>query len=347
MLVLHLGKPGSGKTYEAVAFEVLPALRQGRKVVTNVPLNVEKLAEEVEGAWELVTVVKRGVGAHRPFSVLADYEEHDKWRHPNGSGMGPLFVIDEASQALPGAGRGTVPEDVKFWYEEHRKVGAKIVLITQQVDYIVKSIRELAEFSYSFKKMSALGLGGYWKRHYSGTLKSSGSPDRTQWRWYQRRFFGFYNSFNKGQGGGPVKESVQPLWRRPSMYVGFAAIAFWMSTCAGFNTISIPGASDGDSGQVDRREVVRSEPVQTVQTVQAQPVAPGDRHPLHGQLATLAVLSVGGDTSYLLRIGGQRWSIASLRHLGYDVVEVGGGDLVIRWPGHAWPLSYVSPVVLH
>jgi zona occludens toxin len=35
------GRPGSGKSYEAVVTHILPALQQGRKIVTNIPLNIE------------------------------------------------------------------------------------------------------------------------------------------------------------------------------------------------------------------------------------------------------------------------------------------------------------------
>ncbi|POB76042.1 zonular occludens toxin domain-containing protein, partial [Vibrio vulnificus] len=33
--------PGSGKSYESVVYHVIPALKDGRKVVTNLPLNLE------------------------------------------------------------------------------------------------------------------------------------------------------------------------------------------------------------------------------------------------------------------------------------------------------------------
>ncbi len=45
MIDLLEGIPGSGKSYEAVVFHVLPALKKGRKVVTNLPLNVEAFAK--------------------------------------------------------------------------------------------------------------------------------------------------------------------------------------------------------------------------------------------------------------------------------------------------------------
>ena len=35
------GKPGSGKSYEAVAYHVIESLKKGRKVITNLPLHLE------------------------------------------------------------------------------------------------------------------------------------------------------------------------------------------------------------------------------------------------------------------------------------------------------------------
>lgn len=45
MIDLLEGIMGSGKSYEAVVYHVLPALKSGRKVVTNLPLNVEAFAK--------------------------------------------------------------------------------------------------------------------------------------------------------------------------------------------------------------------------------------------------------------------------------------------------------------
>lgn len=45
MIDLLEGIPGSGKSYEAVVYHVLPALKSGRKVVTNLPLNVDAFAK--------------------------------------------------------------------------------------------------------------------------------------------------------------------------------------------------------------------------------------------------------------------------------------------------------------
>lgn len=44
----YFGKPGSGKSYSVVEYVVLPALKKGRHVVTNIPLEGE-LLEQVFG----------------------------------------------------------------------------------------------------------------------------------------------------------------------------------------------------------------------------------------------------------------------------------------------------------
>ncbi|EPW3551744.1 zonular occludens toxin domain-containing protein, partial [Pseudomonas aeruginosa] len=38
MINLILGQPGGGKSHEAVVYHVVPALNQGRKVITNLAL---------------------------------------------------------------------------------------------------------------------------------------------------------------------------------------------------------------------------------------------------------------------------------------------------------------------
>ncbi|WP_277869797.1 zonular occludens toxin domain-containing protein, partial [Vibrio sp. 10N.261.52.A1] len=40
MITLIYGRPGTGKTYEAVKYHILPNLKLGNKVFTNIPINV-------------------------------------------------------------------------------------------------------------------------------------------------------------------------------------------------------------------------------------------------------------------------------------------------------------------
>ena len=42
-IALMTGRPGSGKSYEAVAYAIMPALAAGRRVVTNIPLDIQTI----------------------------------------------------------------------------------------------------------------------------------------------------------------------------------------------------------------------------------------------------------------------------------------------------------------
>ncbi|MBI5918423.1 MAG: hypothetical protein HY849_03485 [Nitrosomonadales bacterium] len=43
MINLLLGPPGGGKSYEATVYHVLPALAKGRKIITNLPLDLDRI----------------------------------------------------------------------------------------------------------------------------------------------------------------------------------------------------------------------------------------------------------------------------------------------------------------
>ena len=53
------GIPGSGKSYEGVVYHVLPALKAGRKVITNLPLNVDAFAAIDPAYRDLIEVRTR------------------------------------------------------------------------------------------------------------------------------------------------------------------------------------------------------------------------------------------------------------------------------------------------
>lgn len=56
MINLLLGAPGGGKSYEAVAYHVLPAVQSGRKVITNLPLYVDVFEAIVPGCENLIEI---------------------------------------------------------------------------------------------------------------------------------------------------------------------------------------------------------------------------------------------------------------------------------------------------
>ena len=102
MIYAIVGRPRSGKSYESVVYHIIPAIKAGRKVVTNVSLNISYF-QKVFGndVLKLIKVVDGKLNefgsTQRPFSVFEDYQ--DDWRDDNNKGS--LFVIDECHMVLP------------------------------------------------------------------------------------------------------------------------------------------------------------------------------------------------------------------------------------------------------
>lgn len=230
MINLILGAPGGGKSFEAVVFHILPALRKGRKVITNLPLvleEIEKLNPEYlplidlrqdnktleisKSTWNPFHRVfdKHKISqVSRPFASIADYG--DTWRHPVNGG-GPLYVIDECHKCLPS--RGTAV-DVEEWFAEHRHEFADILLITQSAGKVTKAITESIQLCYRVRKATAFGSDTSYIRKVQDGLR--GDIVNESIRKYKPEFFKYYKSHTKspGMGSEAVASDVVPFWRR-------------------------------------------------------------------------------------------------------------------------------------
>jgi len=232
MINLLLGPPGAGKSYEAVVYHVLPALAQGRKVITNLPLQLdelaaiepgyrslvelrtETLAEEVrpdekaaEMSWRRFGVAARPRPfCKRAFANRADFG--DGWRHPV-SGAGPLYVVDECHLALPR--KGTVVE-VEEWFSLHRHEGADVLLITQSYSKVSLPIIELAQIVYRLRKATAFGSSKSYVRKVFDGLK--GDCVNQTVRRYDPAYFSLFTSRTRGGGAELEARDIVPIWRR-------------------------------------------------------------------------------------------------------------------------------------
>lgn len=229
MVNLLLGPPGGGKSYEAVVFHVLPALASGRRVITNLPLNLEALAA-VDASYPGLVVKRENrpglikepaggfgryrrsgstvetMGVIRAFSTVEDYG--DPWRHPE-NGAGPLYVIDECHLALP-VGRTDIK--VEEWFSMIRHETADALLITQSFGKISRAIVDLVQICYRVRKGTAWGASNHYVRKVVDGVR--GDTVNTSVRKYEKRFFGLYQSHTKGGGSELDANDIVPIWRR-------------------------------------------------------------------------------------------------------------------------------------
>jgi zona occludens toxin len=225
MINLLLGAPGGGKSYEAVAYHVLPALNQGRKVITNLPLVLDAFPPEQRALLEIRSEAK-GKAAARSGGLLDDPEDDDgevfrrafstadcygdAWRHPE-SGSGPLYVIDECHMCLPA---GKALRKVREWYSMHRHEFADVLLITQSYGKVHRDIIDLVQVCYRVRKATAFGSNnGYIRKVFDGVR---GDCVNTGVRKYDKKYFKFYRSHTKSSQAGQelAANDIVPLWKR-------------------------------------------------------------------------------------------------------------------------------------
>lgn len=231
MINLLIGPPGGGKSYEAVVYHILPALNSGRKVITNLPLDLERLtllgfdvslieirtqtlAVEPEKDWAKAQSLyqKFGIAAkpvfwvNRPFAHPEDYGH--SWRHPD-NGSGPLYVVDECHLALP---RADTKREVEEWYSLHRHESADVLLITQSYGKVSKSIIDLVQVCYRVKKGTAFGTATQYIRKVQDGVR--GEVVNTGVRTYEKKYFGLYKSHTRGGGSELAANDIVPLWKR-------------------------------------------------------------------------------------------------------------------------------------
>lgn len=250
------GIPGSGKSYEAVAYHVLPALRAGRKVITNLPLNIDAFAS-IDPAWrELIEVRTRpaprrgdwnaaNIAEHEAFRLWTDREPepqpenvftfgsvwdyYSTWR--GDKDQGPLYVIDECHVALPKKG---TPDEVVQWFKLHRHYNADVLLMTQSFRDIDQPIAQLIATRIVCRKADILGNADEYIRKVHAGYR--GAVIQTDRRKYESKYFGLYKSNTQSSGSAESKvQDVSPMivkfkrftWAFWAVAIAYMVYAFW------------------------------------------------------------------------------------------------------------------------
>lgn len=327
-----IGPPGAGKSYEATVYHVLPALQQGRKVITNLPLNVEAFAKLDATFPSLIDVVEPSKGNLRPFSELGHYES--EWRHPE-HGYGPLYVIDECHLPLP---RGGTRPDVEEWYSLHRHEGADLILMTQSYGKVSKAICDLVQTVIVLRKNSNLGSRRSYRREVRDGLTRASRIGNPSIRHYKKEYFPLYQSYTRGGKGEADTSDLKPLWRRWEFY-GAAAVLAYVAYQGIFGSGLLPSSLRGG----------KSVPVaETAQAVAAGGPSSGAAtaragHSPYRQLAIIGFLELGPEKMPVFRAarGVGRTSAfttvtgGELRRQGFNVTVLGPCSVRYEYRGDA------------
>lgn len=187
MLIFHEGLPGSGKTYEAMVKHILPALSDGRLVVTN----VDGLGE-IDYLSSISQLVNQPLSHVQKNIVFLDKDQVSKINLyvPDNA----LVVIDELQNYFP-SGRERLSPDIVSWVSEHRHLGIDVVVISQDIKEVHNLFRRRVDRKICFLKLDALGV----KSRYQWSLfKSVGDAKfekvSSGIEVYQPKYFSVYKS---------------------------------------------------------------------------------------------------------------------------------------------------------
>lgn len=213
----YVGLPGHGKSYGVVENQILPMLKHGRRVVTNIPLKVERIRETIETGEIVELPLDRVIG--EPDCIF-------EYCTP-----GSVVVIDEAWKIFDTKKQDKWPQAYKTLLAEHRHMvdegrnSMVIVLVVQDLSMIGNFARQLVEQTYMHVKLSALGSDkSYRVDIYTGSVTGQRPPAQklvrsTNGR-YRPEVYSLYDSHTmaagKGEGANEKTGDRRALlWKRP------------------------------------------------------------------------------------------------------------------------------------
>jgi len=194
----YVGLPGHGKSYGVVEHVIIPSLKQGRHVVTNIPLNADALLMDFGGT------IQQLPNDWFELDDLSDYAAN-----------GCVLVLDELWRRWP-AGMLTNQASTadKALLAEHRhrvdkdNRSMRIVLVTQDLSQIANWVRVLVESTYRVSKKSKKF---YVVSIYNGAVTGVRPPKSALLRQATGRFkkevYVYYSSATQSETGNVGDES--------------------------------------------------------------------------------------------------------------------------------------------
>lgn len=168
----YVGLPGSGKSYSVVENVIVPALKSGRRVWTNIPLNLELIEK---------------LGYQKPVIFETDAIVEDERFFQDVFEAGATIVIDECWRFWPAGLKATnMLMGHKSFFSEHRHMvgsdgnSTEIALITQDLSQLAATVRNLVEFTNRTVKLNAIGASTKFRVDiYQGAVTGP-KPPKTQ-----------------------------------------------------------------------------------------------------------------------------------------------------------------------
>ncbi|URG54570.1 zonular occludens toxin [Pectobacterium quasiaquaticum] len=233
----YVGVPGSGKSFEVVRSVIVPAVAQGRRVVSNIyGLNPEKIYEFVrrnnktENIGEVISVTNDQVQDEYFFpykNALTDGKN-------TFCQAGDLICVDEAWRIW--GSDASVPKNHRSFIAEHRHfshpetgVTCDLVVINQSISNLPRFIRDRTETTYRMTKLKSLGLSSMYRVEIFGGAKLTKNERVSVKNYrYDKRIFPLYQSYD-GHGSEQIVDKRQSIFSNTTLLIVIAILVVTVS----------------------------------------------------------------------------------------------------------------------
>lgn len=238
----YVGVPGSGKSFEVVRSVIIPAVAQGRRVVSNIyGLNAEKIYSYVRDNYtnsdigEVLLVTNEQVQDENFFP----YKNSDSDGVKTYCQPGDLICVDEAWRIW--ASDSKMPKNHKSFLAEHRHfvhpetgVTCDLVVANQSITNLPRFIRDRIEITFKMTKLKSLGLNSSYRVEiYSGAklIKSELTSKRNYN--FDKKIFPLYQSYD-GNGQEKTVDKRQSIFSSGLLWFGIIFLWLLVSREFGF-----------------------------------------------------------------------------------------------------------------
>lgn len=305
----YCGLMGSGKSYEVVSEVIVPAIRTGRRVVTNVDgISQQAIHDYLAKKHPDDETTKYGTVVHVTNAQVFQedffpYYDDAKDAHTDTIVQpGDLVAVDEAWRFW-GAGL-KIHKNHQSFFLEHRHfthpetgIACDLVLMIQDMGTLHRFVKSVVAFTFRTHRKAALGAPNtYSVNAYEGNKLTKASHIGNWVRKYQKDVFPLYSSFKGGAKGKLVnadKRQNMLAQKKLLVMIGGAILAMF---CAVFYLYSF-----FTGGRAPK-------PVTAAAPAQVSPVGPGSAAPVVVRSGVVPV-SVTWRVAGSMQAGGKAWVV--------------------------------------
>jgi zona occludens toxin len=225
----YVGLQGSGKSFEVVSSVIVPAVEQGRRVVTNIAgISEERIHEYLttkKGASTAAFGSVVHVSNDRIFQP-AFFPDEEKPEIDSLVKAGDLVAIDEAWRFWAADGGKLSHEHMQF-FRMHRHyvhpdtaVACDVVVMTQDITGLHRSLKNVIEFTFRMQKHKSFGMTKRYRVDiFEGWKLNQRTRINHQQKAYSPDIFPLYQSYAGGSGQESAIDKRQNILANKTLWL--------------------------------------------------------------------------------------------------------------------------------